>query len=73
MNNWTKWWSDRFAIGCWWIWKWQNEVTFNGSGLDVFLKIDLLNKTVTKMIDAISRMKLMRMGPEGDSDIVRRW
>lgn len=52
MRDFSEWWSTQFAVICWWIWRWRNELVFNGEEFDVARKTDHINATIMEMIDA---------------------
>lgn len=70
----SKWWSTRFAMVCWWIWKWRNEAVFNGVKLDAFVKLDLLARRVAENMSAFSNLYYYMNGKEKDvGDSWGRW
>lgn len=59
MKKLTQWWDTCFAVICSWIWRWRNEAIFDGAKLDEPLKIEHFNRSITEMIEAYHKLKMV--------------
>lgn len=46
MLSWSSGWKERFAITCWWICRWRNQVIFTGTRFEEDCKVERLNYSV---------------------------
>lgn len=53
-------WRNRFAVICWPIWRWRNEVIFNESCLNEHSRMEVINQSLEKTNRAHNNLNVRR-------------
>ncbi|VFQ82986.1 unnamed protein product [Cuscuta campestris] len=66
-------WAATFAVTCWWIWRWRNNVAFGGDDLDTQYKVAWIKGSIAEIERAFDKNQVSTPSLMNTRDPLLKW